>query len=194
MARTVERERLRASDAVHAERERGLADRYGGFDWWADFIGWAVAIFFTLLIAGIAAAIVGGVGYQLDAPVSAGDDTAQRLGIGGLVGGLIAVFLGYLVGGHTAGRMARFDGVKNGIGVVIWTLVMALVLGALGAVLGEQFDLTSRLRLDVDRSTLTGAGLVSLAVTLVVMLGGAILGGKLGAGYHRRIDREAGVS
>ena len=187
-------EGLRASDAVHAERERTLSDRYGGFDWWADFIGWAVALFFTLLFAGIAAAIVGGVGYQLDAPISAGDETTQRLGIGGLVGGLVAVFLGYLVGGHTAGRMARFDGVKNGIGVVLWTLVMALVLGALGAVLGEQFDLTSRLRLDVDRSTLTGAGLVSLAVTLVVMLGGAILGGKLGAGYHRRIDREAGVS
>src|SRR5918998_3633597 len=138
MAQTVER--LRASDAVHAERERTLSDRYGGFDWWADFIGWAVAIFFTLLIAGIAAAIVGGVGYQLDAPISAGDETTQRLGIGGLVGGLIAVFLGYLVGGYTAGRMARFDGVKNGIGVVIWTLVMVLVLGALGAVLGDRFD------------------------------------------------------
>ena len=130
MARTVER--LRASDAVHAERERGLADRYGGFDWWADFIGWAVALFFTLLFAGIAAAIVGGVGYQLDAPVSAADDTAQKLGVSGLVGGLVAVFLGYLVGGHTAGRMARFDGVKNGLGVVLWTIVMALVLGTLG--------------------------------------------------------------
>jgi uncharacterized membrane protein len=188
------RERLRASGAVHKEREQALAARYGGFDWWADFIGWAVALFFTLLFAGIAAAIVGGVGYQLDAPVSAADDTAQRLGIGGLVGGLIAVFLGYLVGGHTAGRMARFDGVKNGLGVVLWTIVMALLLGGLGAVLGNEFDLTSRLRLDIDRGTLTGAGLVSLAVTLVVMLGGAILGGKLGAGYHRRIDREAGVS
>lgn len=192
MARTVDR--LRASDAVHAERERSLADRYGGFDWWADFIGWAVAIFFTLLVAGIVAAIIGGVGYQLDAPISTGDETAQRLGIGGLVGGLIAVFLGYLVGGYTAGRMARFDGVKNGIGVVIWTIVMALILGILGLVLGDRFDLTQRLRLDIDGGTLTGAGLISLAVTLVVMLAGAILGGKLGAGYHRRIDREAGVS
>jgi uncharacterized membrane protein len=185
---------LRASDAVHAERERTLSDRYGGFDWWADFIGWAVALFFTLLFAGIAAAIVGGVGYQLDAPVSAADDTAQRLGIGGLVGGLIAVFLGYLVGGHTAGRMARFDGVKNGIGVVLWTIVMVLVLGTLGAVLGNEFDLTRRLRLDIDQGTLTVAGLVSLVVTLLVMLAGAVLGGKLGTGYHRRIDREAGVS
>ena len=187
-------ERLRASEAVHKEREQGLAERFGGFDWWPDFIGWAVAIFFTLLFGGIAAAIVGGVGYQLDAPVSGSDPTSQKLGIGGLIGGLAAVFLGYLVGGYTAGRMARFDGVKNGIGVVIWTVIMAVVLGVLGTVLGNQFDLTRRLRLDIDRGTLTTAGLISLAVTLVMMLLGAVLGGKLGAGYHRNIDRQSGVT
>ena len=184
------RERLRASDAVHTEREQALAERFGGFDWWPDFIGWAVAIFFTLLFAGIAAAIVGSVGYQIGAPVSGSDPTAQQLGIGGLIGGLLAVFLGYLVGGYTAGRMARFDGVKNGIGVVIWTVIMAVVLGVLGAVLGNRFDLTERLRLDIDRQTLTTAGVLSLAVTLVVMLLGAMLGGKLGAGYHRKVDRD----
>lgn len=192
MAQTMER--LRASDAVHAEREQSLTDRYGGFDWWATFIGWAVAVFFTLLFAGIAAAVIGGVGYQLDAPLSTTDDAAQRLGIGGLVGGLVAVFLGYLIGGHTAGRMARFDGAKNGLGVVLWTIAMAVVLGVLGIVLGDQFDLTSRLRLDIDQGTLTVAGVVSVAVTLLVMLVGAMLGGTLGAGYHRQIDREAGVS
>ena len=187
-------ERLRASEAVHQEREQGLTERFGGFDWWPDFIGWAVAIFFTLLFAGIAAAIVGGVGYQMDAPVSGNDPTSQKLGIGGLIGGLVALFLGYLVGGYTAGRMARFDGVKNGIGVVIWTIVMAIVLGVLGAVLGNEFDLTQRLRLDIDRQTLTTAGVISLVVTLIVMLAGAVVGGKLGAGYHRKIDRAAGVT
>ena len=195
---TQETERLRASEAVHKEREQALAERFGGFDWWPDFIGWAVAVVFTLLFAGIAAAIVGGVGYQLDAPVSTTDLESnlesKTLGIGGLVGGLVAVFLGYLVGGYTAGRMARFDGVKNGIGVVIWTIVMAIVLGVLGVVFGDQFDLTQRLRLNIDRQTLTTAGVISLAVTLVVMLAGAVLGGKLGAGYHRKIDREAGVT
>ncbi len=195
MARTTESlASLRASDVVHEERERTLAERYGGFDWWPDFIGWAVAVFFSLLFAGIAAAIVGGVGYQLDAPVSGDDPTAQRLGLGGLLGGLVAVFLGYLVGGYTAGRMARFDGIKNGIGVVVWTVVLAVLLSVLGVVLGDRFDLTQRLRLDIDRGTLTSAGVVSLAVTLGVMLAGAILGGKLGAGYHRTIDRAAGVS
>ncbi len=187
-------DRLRASESVHQEREQGLAERFGGFDWWPDFIGWAVAIFFTLLFAGIAAAIVGGVGYQMDAPVSGDDPTSQKLGIGGLIGGLVALFLGYLVGGYTAGRMARFDGVKNGIGVVIWTIVMAIVLGVLGAVLGNEFDLPQRLRLNIDRQTLTTAGVISLVVTLVVMLAGAVLGGKLGAGYHRKIDRAAGVT
>lgn len=186
-------ERLRSSEAVHKERERSLEERFGGFDWWPDFIGWAVAIFFTLLFAGIVAAIVGGVGYQMGAPVSGTDQTSQKLGLGGLIGGLIAVFLGYLVGGYTAGRMARFNGVKNGIGVVIWTIVMAIVLGVAGAALGSQFDLAQRLRLNIDRQTLSVAGAISLAVTLLVMLLGAILGGRLGAEYHRKIDRHAGV-
>ena len=189
-----EPERLRTSEAAHREREQRLEERFGGFDWWPDFIGWAVAIFFTLLFAGIVAAIVGGVGYQLDAPVSGADDTSRKLGIGGLIGGLIALFLGYLVGGYTAGRMARFNGVKNGIGVVLWTVIMAVVLGILAAVLGNQFDLPQRLRLDIDRQTLSVAGAISLAVTLVVMLLGAMLGGRLGAQYHRRIDRAAGVT
>ena len=126
----------------------------------------------------------------MDAPVSGNDPTSQKLSIGGLV----AVFLGYLVGGYTAGRMARFDGVKNGIGGVVWTVGMGIGLGVLGTVLGNRFDLTQRLRLDIDRQTLTAAGVISLAVTLVVMLLGAMLGGKLGADYHRKIDRAAGVT
>ncbi len=191
MARRVER--LRSAEAVRDEREHALAERFGGFAWGADFIGWVVAAFFTLVFAGIVAATVGAVGYQVGAPLSETDPTSQKLGIGGLIGGLIAVFLGYLIGGYTAGRMARFDGLKNGVGVVIWTVIMAIILGIAGAVLGNEFDLARRLRLDIDRQTLTVAGAVSLAVTLLVMLLGAVLGGKWGADYHRKIDREAGV-
>ena len=186
-------ERLRSAESIRKEQEQSLSERFGGFDWWPDFIGWVVATFFTLVFAAIVAAIVGSVGYQMGAPVSGTDPTSQKLGIGGLIGGLLAVFLGYLIGGYTAGRMARFDGVKNGIGVVIRTIIMAAVLGIAGAVLGEQFDLTRRLRLDIDRQSLTAAGVASLVVTLVVMLVGAVLGGKMGTRYHREIDREAGV-
>ena len=130
----------------------------------------------------------------MDAAASADDPTSQTLGVGGLVGGLVALFLGYLLGGYAAGRMARFDGAKNGIGVVIWTVVMALVLGGLGTLLGDEFAVPQRLRLDIEPEALTAAGAISLAIALVVMLGAAVLGGKLGAGYHRKIDRASGVS
>src|SRR5438105_405318 len=102
-----------------------VSTTYGGFLWGTDFIGFAVAMFFTIVFFGIVGGIVGSVGHQLGAqvPKIGGhlSQTTQTLGIGGLVGGLIALFLAYLIGGYTAGRMARFDGARNGLGVVIWT-------------------------------------------------------------------------
>jgi len=89
--------------------------------------------------------------------------------------------------------MARFDGAKNGLGVVIWTVIVAIILGIAGAVAGNRFNVASQLHLNIDRATMTKAGALSLAVTLVIMLLGAILGGSMGARYHRRIDREAGI-
>ena len=188
---------IRSVKTKRAERERSLVDRYGGFYWGSDFIGFAVATFFTVVFFGIIGAVVGTVGYQLHAAVpkvgSAVSSTTQTLGIGGLIGGLLALFLAYLIGGYTAGRMARFEGIKNGIGVVIWTIVVLIVLAVLGAVLGSKFDVANQLHLKIDTATLTTGGAVSLAVTLIIMLLGAVLGGRLGANYHRRIDQEVGI-
>jgi hypothetical protein len=127
---------------------------------------------------------------KVGGPIS---NTTQSLGIGGLVGGLIALFLAYLIGGYTAGRMARFDGPKNGVGVVIWTVVVAILLGILGAVLGNRFNVASQIHLNINTATLTRAGIISLAVTLLVMLIAAIIGGIMGANFHRRLDRDAGI-
>jgi hypothetical protein len=171
--------------------------RYRGFSWGADFIGFAVATFFTVLFFGIVGAVIGTVGYQMGAkvpkvgaPISG---TTQNLAIGGLIGGLIALFLAYLIGGYAAGRMARFDGVKNGIGVVLWTIIVIVVLGIIGAILGNKFNVASQLQLKIDTQTLTTGGAISLLVTLVVMLLAAMLGGWMGVSYHRRIDREIGA-
>jgi len=185
---------LRSVDAIHHQREQTLAAHYGGFYWGADFIGFAVAMFFTLVLLGLVGAIVGTVGYQMGAPVprigGSVSGVTENLGIGGLVGSLVALFVAYLLGGYTAGRMARFDGVRNGIGVVLWTIVVAIILGILGAVLGSKYNIGSQLHLSINGSTLTVAGVVSLVVTLVVMLLAAILGGTLGVRYHQRIDRD----
>jgi MFS family permease len=205
MAQPVDEDVLYSSDAApDGERVRQLDGRqnavreYGGFYWGSDFIGFVVASFFTLLLFGIVGAVVGTVGYQMGAPVpkvgGAISNTTQTLGIAGLVGGLVALFIAYFIGGYTAGRMARFDGARNGVGVVIWTIVVAIVLGIIGAALGNRFNVGSQLHLNINTSTLTTAGLVSLAVTLIVMLLAAILGGSMGARYHRAIDRDLGVA
>jgi hypothetical protein len=185
--------RFRSIGTIRAERKPTLEERFGGFSIGSDFIGWVVATFFTIVFAGIVAAIIGSAGYQLGGSLSGTSGASQTLGLAGLLGGLVAVFLGYLIGGYTAGRMARFDGVKNGIGVVLWTIVIGIVLGIAGGVFGGQFGLADRFRLDADPRTLTIAGIVSLAVSLVVMLLGAILGAVLGTRYHRKIDRASRV-
>ncbi len=177
-----------------AEQRAIIRSRYGGFWWGSDFIGFAVASWFTIVFLGIVGAIVGAVGYQLNAPVpkigSALTGASQNLGIGALIGSLIAVFLAYVIGGYTAGRMARFSGLRNGFGVWLWTILVAILLGIVGWIAGSAFNVGSQIHLSVDRATLTTAGVISVAVTLLVMLLGALLGGMMGERYHRAIDRD----
>jgi len=191
-------ERLHSVESIHVARERRLRERYGGFSWGADFLGFAVANFFTVVFLALVGAIVGAVGYQMGAPApkvgGTLSPTSQHLGVGGVIGTLIAIALAYLLGGYAAGRMARFDGVKNGIGVVLWTIVVGIILGIIGAVLGTKFNVAGQLHLTIDAATLTRAGVISLVITLLVMVAAAACGGRMGAAYHRTIDREAGVT
>jgi hypothetical protein len=180
---------------TYARRE--IISQYGGFYWGADFIGFAVAAFFTMVFLGVVGAIVGSVGYQLGQPLPkighAVSSTQQNLGIGALIGFVVAIFLAYLIGGYTAGRMARFSGALNGLGVVIWTVVIAILLGIVGTALGSNFNVASQMHLKFNPQTATAAGVISGIITLLVMILGATLGGMLGERYHRDIDRETGM-
>jgi uncharacterized membrane protein YeaQ/YmgE (transglycosylase-associated protein family) len=188
---------LRSASSIREAREQRLISRYGGFDWVATFLGFAVAIFFALIFLGIVGAVVGTVGFQLHAQVpkvgSALTGTTEKLGVGALIGSLVAAFLAYLLGGYAAGRLARFQGVLNGIGVVLWTVAIGIILGIIGAILGNKFDVAKQLHLHIDTTTLTAGGLISLVITVIVLLVAASLGGMLGERYHRGIDREAGI-
>jgi hypothetical protein len=194
---TEEPDVLRSAGSVRTERHQTLLDRYGGFDWLASFLGFSVAVFFLTVLLGIVGAIIGVAGFQMGATVppigSAIPGATQQLGIAGLVASLIALFLAYLIGGYAAGRLARYDGVKNGLGVVLWTVLIALILAILGTILGASFNVASQLNLQVDAGMLTTVGLISLAVTLLVMLLAAALGGFMGERYHRAIDRDTGA-
>lgn len=194
---TEEPDVLRNAKAVRAERRRTLLARYGGFDWLASFLGFSVAVFFLAVLLGIVGAIVGAVGSSIGSTVppfgGTIPGTTQQVGTAALIGSLIALFLAYLIGGYAAGRLARYDGVKNGLGVVLWTILVTLILAIVGAVLGNRFNVASQLNLQVDAGMLTTAGLISLAVTLLVMLLASALGGTMGERYHRAIDRDTGA-
>jgi len=167
--------------------------RFGGMKFGACFFGWLTATGLTLLLASLLSAVGLGVGQNVQPDQVPG--SAQSLGIGAAVVLLVVIFLGYYAGGYVAGRMARFNGVRQGVGVWLWAVIIAIVLAVLGLIAGAQFDVLSRLQalpqIPVDAQTLTTGGVISALAVAVVSLVAAILGGLTGMRYHRKIDRVA---
>ncbi len=83
--------------------------------------------------------------------------------------------------------MARFDGIKQGLAVWGWSIVIAIVLGALGGVFGNEYTGYGLPDVTFDETTTTV--IVSVAVVLLTSLVGAMLGGLAGMRFHRRVDR-----
>ncbi len=180
-----------AHDAVDAQH-----DRFGGIKWGAAFFGWLSANGLAVILLALLSAA--GVAFGLtqvssaDQAADAATQQADTIGIAGGIALLVVLFLAYLAGGYVAGRMARFDGVKQGIAVWAIGLLIIIALAVLGAVLGAQYNVLSQLNLPsvpISGDTLTTAGIIAGVAALLVTLLGAILGGKLGTRYHRKIDR-----
>jgi MFS family permease len=112
--------------------------------------------------------------------------------VSAIVVGLI-LLIAYFAGGYVAGRMARFSGVKQGIAVWLWAILIAVVLAVLTAVAGSQWDILRTVnsfpRLPVTPETATLTGILTAIGAAVIALAGAILGGMAGMRYHRRVDR-----
>jgi hypothetical protein len=184
------------SPAAPASRREVVAAqraRYGGISWGSAFFGWLSAngIAVLLLAALSAAGVALGLTQNVDTPDEA-VNSAGAIGIGGGIALLVLLFLAYLAGGYVAGRMARFDGAKQGVAVWVIGLVVVLLLALAGLVFGSQYNVLSQLdlpRIPIDEGTATTAGVVALVAVLVVTLVAAVLGGLLGARYHRKVDR-----
>ncbi|WP_246081139.1 hypothetical protein [Modestobacter altitudinis] len=194
-----------ASDA-DVDRHRGLGRtdrqqviaaqqaRYGGISWGAAFFGWLSANGMAVILIALLSA--GGLAFGLSDAVSsvdeAADSAASGIGLGAGIALLIALFLAYLAGGYCAGRMARFDGAKQGVAVWLIGLVVVVLLALAGIFFGSEYNVFSELdlpRIPVDEGSATTAGIIALVAVLVVTLVGAVLGGVLGARYHRKVDR-----
>ena len=175
-------------DAVAAQH-----DRFGGIKWGAAFFGWLSANGLAVLLIALISAAGVAIGLTQGVP-SAGEATANagEIGIGGGIALLVVLFLAYLAGGYVAGRMARFDGARQGIAVWVIGLLVVIALAVLGLVAGSQFNVLAQLnlpRIPIDEGTATTAGIISLVAVLLVTLVGAVLGGKLGDRFHRKVDR-----
>jgi hypothetical protein len=106
---------------------------------------------------------------------------------------ILILAIAYYNGGYVAGRLARFDGARQGFGVWLIGVVVTAVVAGVAALAGSQYDVLDRVDLPsvpIADHTLTTGGLVALAAAVVVTLLAALIGGKAGQRYHRRIDRS----
>jgi hypothetical protein len=190
MAKHARRRLQRQGDGVQVTRvsgDVGLDEahrRFGGLDVPASLAGTLCALGTAVLLAGLAAG-VGSIGYQRGVR---GDESS--LSLAGLISGLVVLLVAFLVGGWVAGRMARYDGARNGLMTAGWFIILAAVVAGLGAWLGDRYDFFSRVNLpqwfsgNARGAVAIGTGLLAL----VVMLAAGMLGGILGARYHRGAD------
>jgi hypothetical protein len=180
-----------AEDTALAMRAR-QRDRFGGIRWGSAFFGLLSAIGLAAILLGIAAAA--GVAFGLSEINDVRTGTADTIGLGGAILLLAILALSWYCGGYVAGRMARFDGVRQGIGVWVWTLVIAAALAIAAVIGGTEYNVLQQLNLPnvaVGDQSLTTGGWLTLAAAVVVTLLFAVLGGKAGDLFHRRVDRFA---
>jgi len=106
---------------------------------------------------------------------------------------LVVLLIAYFCGGYVAGRMARFNGAKQGVAVWIWAIVIAVLVALAGKVLGDKYDVLARLggfpRLPFSHGDVTTAAIVALIIAVVATLVGAVLGGLAGMRFHRKVDK-----
>ncbi len=170
-------------DAFHRDARGGVS---GG----AILTGVVVAFGAMFILTSLIGATLATIGVN-EAEITTGE--AIDAGIGAGIGLVVAQFLSYLWGGYTAGRMGRGAGPINGLLVPVVAILVAVVVGAIAASLGEAANLnlpftTNRLPLENDYLVDWGVG-IGIA-SLVAMFLGAILGGSLGARWHTKLERK----
>ena len=172
-------------------------EEFGGIKIGSAFFGWltatGTAVLLTALVAGAGTAV--GVATNTDVGEAA-DQAAGEIGTVGAAGSialLVVLFLAYCCGGYVAGRMARFNGAKQGLAVWLWAVVIAVVVAILTAIAGERFNVLARLdsfpRIPLGEGDLTTGGVVVILLVAVASLVGAVVGGLAGMRFHRRVDR-----
>lgn len=188
-----ELEELRHRKETEQDQSESLRrEEYGGFNWGAAIFGWLVAIALTVLLASIAGAIAAAVGEELNFTQSDAQREAGEVGIATGIGLLVVLMIAYFAGGYVAGRMSRYDGGRQGLGVWLIGLVVSAIAVVVGVIFDQQYNIFSRVDLPtipIPTDTLSTAGLIALGAVVVGTLLAAFVGGKMGQRYHTKIDR-----
>jgi hypothetical protein len=169
-------------------------DAFGGMKLGSCFFGWLTASGTAVLLAALVTGVGAALGLTSDVDVT-NPTPAQAESIS-FVGGIVLlalIFVAYLAGGYVAGRMARFNGLRQGLGVWLWAVIMAILVAVAGWLAGAEFDIFAQVnsfpRLPVNEGTLTTEGIIVAIGVVAASLVGALLGGLAGMRYHRRVDR-----
>ena len=165
---------------------------FGGVKPFVAFFGWLTATGMLVLLT----ALLGAVGASVSQVVSPSEAVqavqgtdAETLTWIGVVVILVLVFVSYYAGGYVAGRMARFDGMRQGVAVWLWAVVIAVALGVLGYFFNTDNTVLSSINsIQLPTSGLSTQALVGLIGLVVASLVGAVLGGLAGMHFHRKVD------
>ena len=179
-------------DVIAREKEA-----FGGIKWGSAFFGWltsvGTAVLLTALVAGTGTALGLATNTTTEEAVEGAAQSVDTVGIVGAVLLGIIVFVAYYSGGYVAGRMARLDGIKQGVAVWVWAVVVAVIVAIIATLGGADLNVLSRVngfpRLPVGEGELTTIGIIIPIAALLVSLLGAIIGGLVGMRFHRRVDR-----
>src|SRR5215203_3349243 len=93
-------------------------------DWLASFLG----LIFALVLGAVFSATAGLVLVPFGLPLDLSNGQLGTSAITGLALLGVLIFLTYFFGGYVAGRLARFDGGRNGAMVLVWTFIVVLIL------------------------------------------------------------------
>jgi MFS family permease len=173
------------------DMRRRQREEYGGLSWGSAFFGWLVAVGLAVLLIALLSAAGAAVGLTQTSPDQA-VGSADTIGIVGGILMLAVLVVAYYAGGYVAGRMARFNGPRQGFAVWLLGLIVTIVLAVAGVLLGAEYNVLAGLnlpRIPIDEGSLTTGGLIALAAVVIGTLLAAVAGGKAGSRYHRKVDR-----
>ena len=182
---------------VHGERTTTVPEtaheKYGGVNTGAAFFGWLVAVAITILLSGIIGAVAAAVSDQADVTQNDAERAANTIGLVAAIVLVAVLALAYYTGGYVAGRMSRFDGARQGLGVWVIGLIVTLLAVAVGWIFGDQYNVLDRIdlpRIPIPTDQVSSGGIITGLVVVVVTALAAMAGGTVGRRYHTKVDRH----